>query len=123
VSGGLVEILHKGILVATHVQRFPAGPQNARSRIEPVPRARRPAAGPSVIRMADANGSISFAGAMYRAGRAWRRHPITVTLVGGSLQLSVDGKVIRVHPARHDRSKEYGAFATPNGRPRRPKTA
>jgi transposase InsO family protein len=123
VRGGLVEIFHRGVLVATHVQRLPAGRQKGRTQLGPAPRARRPAAGPSVIRMADGNGSISFAGAMYRAGRAWRRHPITVTLVGASVQLSVDNKLIRVHPARHDPSKEHGAFATPNGRPRRPKTA
>ena len=82
------------------------------------PRARRPAAGPSVLRMADGNGSISFAGAMYRAGRMWARHQVTVTLVAGSVQLSIDGKLVRVHPARHDPAKEHGAFATPNGRPR-----
>jgi hypothetical protein len=36
-----------------------------------------------------------------------------------SVQLSRDGKVIRVHPIRHDRSRELGAFANPKGRPRR----
>jgi transposase InsO family protein len=123
VAGGLVDIFHHGLLVATHVQRL--GPDRTRTaaRIPLTPRARRPAAGPSVLRLADANGSISFAGAMYRAGRSWRRRQITVTLVGGSVQLSVDGKLIRVHPARHDRAKEHGAFANPNGRPRRAKTS
>jgi hypothetical protein len=117
-TGGLVQIFHHGVLVATHVQRRP--PETARPKrgVSTVPRARRPAAGPSVIRMADANGSISFAGAMYRAGRMWARQQITVTLVAGSVQLSVDGRLVRVHPARHDPAKEHGAFATPNGRPR-----
>jgi hypothetical protein len=32
-------------------------------------------------------------------------------------------KVIRVHAIRHDRSKEHGAFATPHGRPRKPRVA
>ena len=32
-------------------------------------------------------------------------------------------EVIRVHQIRHDRSKEHGAFATPNGRPRNRKVA
>ena len=63
---------------------------------------RRPA---RLIGMADANGSISFAGAMYRAGRMWARCQVTVTLAAGSVQLSVDGKVVRVHPARHDRPR------------------
>jgi transposase InsO family protein len=118
VTGGLVQIFHHGVLVATHVQRRPPQTGRPRREVSRVPRARRPAAGPSVIRMADGNGSISFAGAMYRAGHAWRRRQVTVTLVGGSVQLSVDGKLIRVHPARHDPAKEHGAFATPNGRPR-----
>ncbi len=68
-------------------------------------------------------GSISFAGAGYRAGRAWAGTSVDVTIVGASVQLSVDGKVIRVHPIRHDRAKEHGAFATPNSRPRRAKSA
>jgi transposase InsO family protein len=118
VTGGLVQIFHRQVLVATHVQRRLAPDGRAARPTSLTPRARRPAAGPSVIRMADANGSISFAGAMYRAGRMWARRQVTVTLVAGSVQLSVDGKVVRVHPARHDPAKEHGAFATPNGRPR-----
>jgi len=39
-----------------------------------------------------------------------------------SVQLSQHGKVIRVHPIRHDRSRELGAFANPKGRPRRTAT-
>jgi hypothetical protein len=35
--------------------------------------------------------------------------------VAASVQLS---KVIRVHPIRHDRARELGAFANPKGRPR-----
>ena len=54
--------------------------------------------------MADANGSISFAEAMDRAGRMWASQQVTVTSVAGSVQLSVDGKLVRVHPARHDPS-------------------
>jgi hypothetical protein len=118
VTGGLVQIFHRQVLVATHVQRRPAGDDRRARPASLAPRARKPAAGPSVVRMADANGSISFAGAMYRAGRMWARRQVTVTLVAGSVQLSVDGKLVRVHPARHDPAKEHGAFATPHGRPR-----
>jgi len=39
------------------------------------------------------------------------------------VQLSVDDQVIRVHPIRHDRSRELGAFANPKGRPRRDRIA
>jgi transposase InsO family protein len=119
VVGGLVEICHRGVVVATHVQKGQATLDRPIRPRQAAPRARRPAPGPSVTRKADANGSIYFAGTMYRAGRMWARQPITVTLVAGSVQLSVDGKVVRVHPARHDPAKEHGAFSTPNGRPRR----
>jgi transposase InsO family protein len=121
---GLVEILHAGVLVATHAQRRSPG-EPARSRrpgLPPAPRQGRvrPAtSGLTVRRVADRNGVVSFAGASYRAGRAWARHTIDVAVVAGSVRLSVDGKVIRVHPIRHDRAKEHGAYATPNGRPRK----
>jgi hypothetical protein len=123
VAGGLVDIFHRQMLIATHVRRGQATLDRPMRANAGRPRARRPAAGPSVVRRADANGSIYFAGVQYRAGRMWARQPITVTLVGGSVQLSVDDKVIRVHAARHDPAKEHGAFATPKGRPRQPKTA
>jgi transposase InsO family protein len=119
VSGGLVEICHHGIVVATHVQKGQAVLDRPLRRNPPASRGRRPGAGPSVIRKADGNGNVYFAGAQYRAGKQWARQPITVTLVAGSVQLSVGGQVVRVHPARHDPAKEHGAFATPNGRPRR----
>ena len=66
--------------------------------------------------------TVSFAGAASGCGRAWARQPIDVTIVAGSVQLSQHGKVIRVHPIRHDRSRELGAFATAHGRPRRTAT-
>ena len=121
VTGGLVEVLHAGVLVATHPQR--RRPDDAVER-QPVTqrRARRPSAGPMVVRVADANGAVSFAGAMYRAGRAWARRSIEVSLIAGSVQLACDGQVIRVHPARHNPAKEHGAFATPHGRPRKTAT-
>ena len=127
-SGGLVEILHAGVVVATHAQRLrPKDPKPARApkaaRAPQAARARPASSGPAVVRLADAGGSVSFAGTPYRAGRAWARHPVTVAIVGYSVQLSVDGRVIRVHPIRHDRAKEHGAFATPNGRPRKAKSA
>ena len=46
-----------------------------------------------------------------------------MTIVAGSVQLSRDGQVIRVHPIRHDRARELGAFANPKGRPRRKNSA
>ncbi len=120
---GLVEILHAGVLVATHAQRRrPEDPKTVTRQLSRG-RARPATAGPSVLRSADGGGSISFAGTSYRAGRSWARRQIAVAIVGASLQLSVDGKIIRVHPIRHDRSKEHGAFATPKGRPRKARSA
>jgi transposase InsO family protein len=117
---GLVEISHRGVLMATHAQRRPAGVEPRRA---PAARRRRAATvGNPVIRQADGSGNISFAGSSYRAGRAYARRSVEVAIVAGSVQLSVDGKVVRVHPARHDPAKEHGAFATPKGRPRKPHT-
>ncbi len=123
-TGGLVQILHAGVLVATHVQRLRAD-QLDRLQRPPRPRAQvqqRPrdaTAGLIVTRKADGEGVVCFAGTGYRAGRAWARQLVDVTIVAGSVQLSVDDKVIRVHPIRHDRARELGAFANPKGRPRR----
>ena len=66
-------------------------------------------------------GSVSFAGAGYRVGRSWARQVVEVAIVAGSVQISAKGKVIRVHAIRHDRSKEHGAFATPQVGPVRPR--
>jgi hypothetical protein len=114
---GLVEILHAGVVVATHAQRHQpsAKPPKAAAAV----RARAATAGLAVLRIVDASGNLSFAGTSYRAGRSWARATIEVSIVAGSVQLAKDGKVIRIHPIRHDRSRELGAFANPKGRPRR----
>jgi hypothetical protein len=113
-TGGLVQILHRGVLVATHAQRDPAGTP-ARARAQATPRARPASSGLTVARIADGNGAVSFAGTMYRAGRAWAGCRIDVSIVAGSVQLAADDKIIRIHPIRHDRAKEHGAFAQPRG--------
>ena len=77
----------------------------------------------SVTRRVDGGGTVSFAGAGYRVGRSWARQLVEVAIVAGSVQISAQGKVIRVHAIRHDRSKEHGAFATPQGRPRKAQVA
>jgi hypothetical protein len=60
---------------------------------------------------------------MYGAGRSWALQPIDVSIVAGSVQLAKGGKVIRVHPIRHDRTRKLGAFANRQGRPRRKNSA
>jgi transposase InsO family protein len=123
VQGGLVEILHQGVLVATHAERRRVGSKTTATKAPRVGRARPASSGKSVTRAVDAGGSVSFAGAPYRVGRSWGGRSVEVAIVAGSVQISENGKVIRVHQIRHDRSKEHGAFATPNGRPRIKKSA
>ena len=122
-AGGLVDIVHHGVVVATHAQRLRADQADRSPRAPAARRARDATAGLTVTRLADGSGNVSFAGTSYGAGRRWARQPIDVTIVAGSVQLSRDGKVIRVHPIRHDRSRELGAFANPQGRPRRKNSA
>jgi len=119
VVDGLVEVVHAGALVATHAQRLRADQADRVARIPQQRRARDATVGLAVTRLVDSSGAVSFAGAMYRAGMAWRKQSVQVSIVAGSVQLAKDGRVIRVHPIRHDRSRELGAFANPKGRPRK----
>ena len=113
----LVRIFHRDVLVAEHVQRCKPETE-PRQLVQGRRTARQPTSGMTVTRVADGTGAVSFAGTMYRVGNAWRRRDVQVSIVAGSVQLACDGQIVRVHPIRHDRSKEHGAFATPNGRPR-----
>jgi transposase InsO family protein len=120
VAGNLVEIFHHEVLVASHVQRRrPATEQPVRAPVQGMRRGRRPTTGPVVTRIADNNGAVSFAGTLYRAGRAWRGQQLQVSVVAGSVQLTHQGTVVKVHAIRHDRAKEHAAFASPNGHPRK----
>jgi transposase InsO family protein len=123
VAGGLVDILHAGVVVATHAQRMREDQADRAPRAPVARRAREATAGLTVTRLASAAGVVSFAGTDYQAGRSWARQSVDVAIVAGSVQLSRDGKVIRVHPIRHDRARELGAFANPKGRPRRKNSA
>ena len=58
---------------------------------------------------------------MYRAGRPWRGKQVEVSIVAGSVQIACAGTIVRTHAIRHDRAKEHGAYATPHGRPRKPR--
>jgi hypothetical protein len=122
-AGGLAEILHAGVVVAAHAQRLREDQAGRLPRAQVTRRARDATTGLTVTRLADRQGVVSFAGTPYTAGRMWARQAIDVSIVGASVQLSRDGKLIRVHPIRHDRSRELGAFANPKGRPRRKNSA
>jgi transposase InsO family protein len=116
----LVRIFHRDVLVAEHVQRRKPdrGDQQQKVRLrQGSRRPRRPTDGIAVTRVVDSSGYVSFAGTNYRVGNAWRRRSAQVCVVADSVQLSIDGQIVRVHPIRHDRAKEHGAFATRTGGP------
>jgi transposase InsO family protein len=119
-ADGLLHISHHGAVVATHARRhliddddkMDRRPQHAR-------RPAQPTKGGEVQRKVDPHGSVSFAGTDYRVGNPYRRQTVGVRLVGDTVQISLDGALLRTHRARHDRSKEFGALAQPNGKPRK----
>jgi len=76
-----------------------------------------------VTRKVDSSGNVSFAGASYRVGMAHVRRQVQVAIVGETVEISAGGEVLRVHPIRHDRSREHGAFANAGGRPSRSNAA
>ena len=118
--GGLVEIWHRGVLIASHARRHHPQAEPAAWRQRPKARRTRPqTAGVPVLRMVDQRGAVSFAGTTYRVGNRYRKEQVEVRLVGDTVELSQAGKLIRSHAVKHDRSKEHGAFATPSGRRRK----
>ena len=123
-EGGLVQIHHRGILIATHARRHPLDKQTAGVQRNRKPRPSRPSASsPSVTRKVDSSGNVSFAGANYRVGSSYRRRQVQVALVGDTVEISIGEQLIRSHPAKHDRTREHGALANPGGRPHRTNAA
>jgi hypothetical protein len=124
----LGSIHHRHVLVATHAQRHrPAKESKALTRkVRQQQQRRRPrqaTVGQSVTRKVDSSGNVSFAGASYRVGMAHVRRQVQVAIVGETVEISAGGEVLRVHPIRHDRSREHGAFANAGGRPSRSNAA
>lgn len=119
-EGGLVQIHHRGVLVATHARRHPLDKQTAGIHRGRKPRPSRPSvSSPSVTRKVDSSGNVSFAGANYRVGNAFRRRQVQDAVVGDTVEISIGEQLIRSHPAKHDRTREHGALANPGGRPHR----
>ena len=132
VAHGLVSIHHQGVLLATHAQRHrPAKePKALKRKVAPKksaapskPRPRQATVGQSVTRKVDSSGGVSFAGHNYKVGKRHARRQVQVAIVGDSVEVSAGGEVLRVHPIRHDRSREHGAFANAGGRPSRTNAA
>jgi transposase InsO family protein len=119
-ADGLLHVSHNGTIVATHARRHLIDDDDKMDRR---PRhARKPALptkGSEVLRIVDKHGSVSFAGTGYRAGNRYVGITVGVRLAGDTVQITLDGALLRTHRARHDRSKEFGALAQSNGKPRR----
>jgi hypothetical protein len=52
-----------------------------------------------VTRKVDSSGNVSFAGANYRVGSAYRRRQVQVAVVGDTVEISVGEQLIRSHKA------------------------
>jgi hypothetical protein len=52
-------------------------------------------------------------------GNRFRGETVGVRLVGDTVQIALDGALVRTHRARHDRTKEFGALAQPRGKRRK----
>jgi transposase InsO family protein len=117
---GLVEVTHRGVLVATHVRQHPVEREPSVWRREPRSRPVRPeTVGRPVTRKVDASGNVSFAAFTYRVGHRFRYQQVEVRVTQHTVEISQQGKVIRTHPIRHDPNKAHGAFANPRGKANR----
>jgi hypothetical protein len=116
---GLLQVTHDGVVVATHARRHLADDDARMDRRAKASRPSPPTTGGEVLRKVDTSGSLSFAGTSYRVGNRHVGDVVGVRVVGDSVQITQDGRLLRTHRARHDRSKEFGALANPTGRPRK----
>ena len=116
---GLLSVHHRGALVATHARRHLPEDDVKFTDQPKVARPSTPSLGDVVYRTVDPSGAVSFAGTSYRAGNKFKGRVAGVRLVGDSVQVTIDGDLVRTHKARHDRSKEFGALAQPQGKRRK----
>jgi transposase InsO family protein len=114
-NNGLLNVTHNGVVVATHAKRHTAEDDERMERRFKVSKPSRPTVGDEVARKVDSSGYVSFAGTAYRAGMDHVGEIAGVRLVDDTVQITIDGTLARTHRARHDRTKEFGAFAQPNG--------
>jgi hypothetical protein len=116
---GLLHVSHNGVVIATHARRHLADLDDNMDRRPAPSRPARPTTGGVVLRKVDGSGSVSFAGCGYRVGNGHRGQTVGVRVVGDTVQITLDDRLLRTHRARHDKTKEFGALGTPQGRPRR----
>ena len=119
-ADGLLHITHNDVVVATHARRhLIEDDERMDRRARHARKAAQPTKGGEVLRIVDPSGGISFAGTGYRVGNHYRGVTVGVRLVGDTVQISLDGALLRTHRARHDKTKEFGALAQPKGKPRK----
>jgi transposase InsO family protein len=116
---GLLHVSHHGVVVATHARRHLVDDDERLDRRVTASRPARPTAGEEVLRKVDTSGSVSFAGTPYRVGNRYAGEVVGVRVVAETVQITQAGRLLRTHRARHDKNKEFGAWANPTGRPRR----
>ena len=120
VDNGMLNVAHNGVVVATHARRHKQEDDGRMDRRAKASKPARPTKGDEVLRRVDPKfGALSFAGTSYRVGNRYCGMLAGVRLVGDTVQITIDGQLVRTHKARHDKSKEFGALAQPNGKPRR----
>lgn len=118
-NDGILTVTHNGVVVATHARRHLEEDDVLIDRRSKLLKASKPTKGDEVLRKVDSTGSVSFAGTNYRVGNRYRGVVAGVRIVGDTIQITIEGALVRTHKARHDKTKEYGALSKPNGKPRR----
>jgi transposase InsO family protein len=114
-EGGVVHLHHRGVLIASHARRHKpaneaAAVRRGQKRAPNRPATPRPSASSaSVTRKVDSSGNV--------------RRQVQVAIVAGTVEISIGEELIRVHPIRHDRTREHGALANLGGRPHRTNAA
>ncbi len=102
-----------GIARPRRRRRWLARPKQSR------PRPRQATVGQSVTRKVDSSGSVSFAGTAIGSARRTAAARSRSRSSATPSRSPPAARLLKVHPIRHDRSREHGAFANAGGRPSR----
>ena len=120
---GVLNFFVNGTLIATHAKLHSTDDD---AKFYGRPKATRPkkaTLGVEVTRLVDTTGSVSFAGIGYRVGNKFKGMSAQIRVVDDTVQISIDGQLVRTHKARHDPNKAFTAFGNPDGRPQRSNSA
>jgi transposase InsO family protein len=121
---GLVSIFCRNVLVATFASKHQKDAEEPALRRRPQgAAARSKMIYPPVLRQVDSRGDLSFAGTGYHVSTRFAGKQVEVRLVRDTVEIWSANKLIRTHPAKHDKEKEHGAFNVRRGRPRKLKAS